>query len=112
MYGFIINLSEITRKPDYNTSHKHNHLLEIIVDNYTPKMIKARRCSGQRSEIEKHFNDLLQRGVVIRGSAEVCASPITCAQKKDKSLRVCVDYTRLNSYTRSLSYHLLNIDEL
>ena len=75
-------------------------------------MIKARRCGCQRTEIEKHLNDLLQRGVVILGSADVCASPITCVQKKDKSLRVCIDYTRLNSYTRPLSYPLPKIDEL
>ena len=82
---------EITKKTNYKTSPKHNHLLEIIVDNYTPKMIKARMCGGQRTEIEKHFNDLLERGVVIRGSADVCASPITCVQTKEKSLRVCID---------------------
>ena len=28
---------EITREPDYNESPKHNHTLEIAVDNYNPK---------------------------------------------------------------------------
>ena len=52
-------------------------------------MIKARRCGGSSTEIENYFNDLLQRGVVIRGSADVCASPITCVQKWEQYLRVC-----------------------
>ena len=50
--------------------------------------------------------------VVICGSADVYASPTTCAQKKDNSLRVCVDCTRLNSYTRPLSYPLPKIDDI
>ena len=38
--------------------------------------------------------------------------PITRVKKKDGSLRVCVDYTRLNSFTRPLCYTLPKIDEL
>ena len=103
---------EITRKPDYTVPPKHNHSLEIVVDNYCPKMVKARRCGGTREVIKDHFFDLLERGAVVRGSGDTCASPVTCVPKKDKTYRVCIDYTVLNSHTRPLSYPLPRIDEL
>ena len=105
-------LPEVTKVPDYNLPPKHNHSLNIIVDNYQPEMIKARRCNGTREVINQHFFSLLNRGAVVRGSAIAGASPVTCVPKKDKSIRVCVDYTRLNKHTRPLSYPLPRIDEL
>ena len=102
----------ITKKPDYTVPPKHNHSLEIIVDDYCPKMTKARRCGGTREVIRDHFFDLLERGAVVRGSGDTCASPVTCVPKKDKTYRVCIDYTVLNAHTRPLSYPLPRIDEL
>ena len=89
---------EITREPDYNTSPKHNHTLDIVVDNYNPKFIRPRRCWGKRIKIEEHFNDLLQKRVVKRCSGDTCVSPVTCVKKKNGDLRACVDYTRLKSF--------------
>ena len=48
----------------------------------------------------------------MRGEGSQGASPITCVQKKDGTMRVCVDYTRLNASTRPLCYPLPRIDEL
>ena len=103
---------EITKKPDYNVPPKHGHTLEIVVDDYRPKMTKARRCGGTREVIKQHFADLLERGAVVRGSADAGASPVTCVPKKNNTFRVCVDYTTLNKFTRPLSYPLPRIDEL
>ena len=110
--ALLAKFPEITKKPDYTVPPKHNHSLEIIVDNYCPKMTKARRCGGTREVIKDHFFDLLERGAVVRGSGDTCASPVTCVPKKDKTYRVCIDYTILNSHTRPLSYPLPRIDEL
>ena len=73
---------EINREPDYNKSAKHDHTHDIVVDNHNPKFIRTRRCWGQKIKIEEHFNDLLQKGVVKRGSWDTCASPVTCVKKK------------------------------
>ena len=76
-------------------------------------MIKARRCNEIcKRQIDENFRDLIRRGAVIRGEANVCASPITVVPKKDGKLRLCVDYTALNKYTRPLSYPLPRIDTL
>ena len=108
----LMDFPEITRKPTYHAKPKHNYELEIILDNYKPAMVKARRPGGRRAAIQDHFNDLLYRGVVTRGEATEGASPVTCVQKKDGSMRVCIDYTTLNKATRPLSYPLPRIDEL
>ena len=108
----LMDFPEITRKPTYHTKPKHKHELEIILDNYKPALVKARRPGGRRAAIEDHFDDLLHRGVVTRGEGSEGASPVTCVQKKDKTMRVCVDYTKLNKATRPLSYPLPRIDEL
>ena len=102
----LMEFPEITRKPTYHTKPKHNHELEIVLDDYKPTMVKARRPGGRRAAIQEHFDDLLHRGVVTRGDATEGASPVTCVQKKDNSMCVCVDYTVLNRATRPLSYPL------
>ena len=35
----LLNYPELTKTPDYTAPRKHNHFLEIIVDNYKPRMI-------------------------------------------------------------------------
>ena len=105
---------QLTETPDYNIRPKHGHFLEINLDNnYQPRMIKARRCNETcKRQIDENFRDLIRRGAVIRGEANICASPITVVPKKDGKLRICVDYTALNKYTRPLSYPLPRIDTL
>ena len=104
---------QLTETPDYTQPPKHGHFLEIILDDYQPRMIKARRCNEVcKRQIDENFRDLTERGAVIRGEAHVCASPITVVPKKDGKLRICVDYTALNKKTRPLSYPLPRIDTL
>ena len=47
----------------------------------------------------KMVEDMFERGV-IRPSQSPWASPVVLVEKKDKSLRFCVDYCRLNSVTK------------
>ena len=110
--ALLMNFPEITKNPDYHIKPKHHHELEIVLDDYKTTLTKARRTGSRRAAIEEHFNDLLQRGVVTRGEGSQGASPVTCVQKKDGTMRVCVDYTRLNASTRPLCYPLPRIDAL
>ena len=76
-------------------------------------MIKARRCNVScQKKVDKNYEDLVARGAVVRGDANMCASPITVVPKKDGDLRICVDYTVLNAHTRPFSYPLPRIDSL
>ena len=105
---------ELTQRPDYNGKPKHNYTLKLDLDaDFEPKMTLARRCNlTVQKSINENFSDLERRGAVIRGDAQLGASPVTVVKKKDGSLRVCVDYTYLNSHTLPLSYPLPCIDQL
>ena len=108
----LLNFPEITANPTYGSKPKHDHELELILDDYKPVMVSPRRAGGRRAAIDAHFKDLENRGVVVQGVGYHGASPVTCVLKKDKTMRVCVDYTRLNAATRPLCYPLPRIDDL
>ena len=49
-------------------------------------------------EVKSYIEDLLNRNF-IRKSTSPYSSPVVCVRKKDKSLRLCVDYRALNQKT-------------
>ena len=60
--------------------------------------------------MREHIHELVNRGIV-RESASPWASPIVVVQKKDKSIRLCVDYRQLNQLTHRDSFPLPWIEE-
>ena len=111
----VSQFPELTKTPDYNTPPKHNHTLEIVLNDYKPRVIRARKLNRLRQlEVDKQYAEQVKRGALVRANLEsgMSVSPITCVKKKDDSLRICVDYTYINSYTEPLSYPLPRIDSI
>jgi len=72
---------------------------------------QARRIPPfKREEVDKLLQDMLKQDV-IQPSTSPWASPIILVQKKDGSVRFCVDYRKLNSVTRKDAYPLPRIDD-
>ena len=65
---------------------------------------------SQYQEVRQHIQELLDAGV-IRESTSPWASPIVVVRKRDQSIRLCVDYRRLNTVTHKNSFPLPRIDE-
>ena len=65
---------------------------------------------AQYQEVREHIKELVDAGI-IRESVSPWASPIVVVRKKDQSIRLCVDYRRLNSVTAKNSFPLPRIDE-
>ncbi len=65
---------------------------------------------NQYQEVKEHIQKLLDSSI-IRESHSPYASPIVLVRKKNGSLRLCVDYRKLNSRTRKDSFPLPCIDE-
>jgi hypothetical protein len=65
----------------------------------------------EKQEVEEQVADLLKRGW-IEPSTSPYGAPIVFAQKKDGSLRMCVDYRALNAITVKNRYPLPRIDDL
>jgi transposase InsO family protein len=65
---------------------------------------------NQYQEVKEHIQKLLDSSI-IRESHSPYASPIVLVRKKNGSLRLCVDYRKLNSRTQKDSFPLPRIDE-
>jgi len=65
----------------------------------------------ERDELKKYIKENLEKGF-IRKSTSPAGAPILFVKKKDGSLRLCVDYRKLNEMTIRNSYPLPLISEL
>ena len=84
---------------------------EIPVVDETPVSQPYRRIPpNQYKEVKMHISELLKKGVIQESSSSY-ASPIVLVRKPDGSLRLCVDYRRLNSKTRRDAFPLPRIEE-
>ena len=54
--------------------------------------------------------DMLEKDVIQR-SCSSWAAPVILVKKKDGSLRLCIDYRRLNEVTRKEAYPLPRVDD-
>ena len=83
----------------------------IKLSDDTPIKQRHRRVPpGMYGELRQHLQDLLASGV-IRESESPWAAPLVLAKKKDQSLRMCIDYRKLNERTVRDAYYLPRIDE-
>ena len=62
-------------------------------------------------EIKKQIKELLEKGF-IRRSSSPWGAQVLLVEKKDGSLRMCIDYRELNKFTIKNKYPLPRIDDL
>jgi hypothetical protein len=71
----------------------------------------ARRIPlAQRKEVEDEIDKMLDNNVIIPSQSS-WASPIVVVRKKDNSIRLCIDYRKLNQVTVKDSYPLPRIND-
>ena len=81
-----------------------------MFDHIPSKQPHRRIPPAQYDEVRKHLQDMLDCGA-IRESHSPYASPIVLVRKKDSSLRLCIDYRKINEKTIKDSYALPRIEE-
>eukprot|EP00117_Sycon_ciliatum_P007004 scpid29770/ scgid10288/ Retrovirus-related Pol polyprotein from transposon 17.6; Protease; Reverse transcriptase; Endonuclease len=64
----------------------------------------------QKDEVQEHVQELLDNNI-IGPSSSPWAAPIVIVRKPDKSIRLCVDYRRLNSITTKDAFPLPRVDD-
>uniref|UniRef100_A0A3Q1EX45 Gypsy retrotransposon integrase-like protein 1 n=2 Tax=Acanthochromis polyacanthus TaxID=80966 RepID=A0A3Q1EX45_9TELE len=62
-------------------------------------------------QLQKEIEAMLQLGVIEPSNSEWC-SPVVIVYKKDGTLRICIDFRKLNSVSEFDAYPMPRIDEL
>ena len=84
----------------------------IELEDNTPFKDRSRPIPpGSFDEVRKHIAELLSAGV-IQESKSPFSSNMVLVRKKDGSLRLCVDYRRLNAKTIKDAYNIPRVDTL
>ena len=74
-------------------------------------MTPHRMAPVELQELRVQPHELLDKGF-IRPSTSLWGAPVLFAKKKDKTLRLCIDYRQLNRVTIKNRYPLPRIDDL
>ena len=74
-------------------------------------MAPYRISATELSELKKQLEELLEKKF-IRPSVSPWGAPVLLVKKKDGSMRLCIDYRRLNQVTIKNKYLLPRIDDL
>ncbi|KAL2095623.1 hypothetical protein ACEWY4_007771 [Coilia grayii] len=84
---------------------------EINLVDEVPVNLPYRRIPPtQYKEVKEHISQLLRKGVIQESSSSY-ASPVVIVRKSDGSIRLCVDYRKLNQKTKRDAFPLPRIDE-
>src|SRR5436190_2531108 len=70
-----------------------------------------RTAPAENDELQKQITELYQLGF-IRRSSSPWGAPVVFAKERDGTLRLCIDYRRLNAMTIKNRFPMPRIDEL
>ncbi|GBG93055.1 hypothetical protein CBR_g58410, partial [Chara braunii] len=86
---------------------------EIILEDgaVPPRGCIYRMSEEELSVLRAQLDDLLEKGW-IRPSSSPCGAPVLFVRKKNKDLRLCIDYRKLNARTIRNAGPLPRIDDL
>ena len=74
-------------------------------------MTLHRMAPSELQELKVQLQELLEKGF-IRPSTSLWGTPILFAKKKDRNLRLCINYRQLNNVTIKNRYPLPRINDL
>ncbi|PRP74592.1 retrotransposon nucleocapsid protein, partial [Planoprotostelium fungivorum] len=85
--------------------------INLVGDKIPPMGPLYQMSEAEMNIVHTYVTDMTKKGL-IRASKSPCGAPILFAKKKDGTLRLCVDYRRLNDMTVKSTYPLPLIDEM
>ena len=95
------------KKPPITRKVKH----KIDTGNSQPIKQRQYRLSEKEKEIVEKEVKEMKKNEIIRPSKSPWAAPVVLVEKKDGSIRFCIDYRKLNQVTKKDVYPLPRIDE-
>lgn len=86
-----------------------DHPIQLIDENAKPCLPLYRQSPLEQAKLKRTIDDPLAKGF-IRPSHSPFGSPVIFVKKKNGSLRMCVDYRRLNANAVKSSYPIPRVD--
>ena len=81
-----------------------------LVEGFKPKRLCLCRIPGSlRVEMDHQGKEMHQAGMIIPSNSQF-TNPIVCVMKKEKKIRLCIDYKFFNSGTIRDMYPMQNVD--
>ena len=94
--------------PGHTTLTEHH----IVIDQSAAIRLPPYRIPHAfREEVDHELREMLKHGVIEHSTSD-WASPMVTVRKKDNSLRLCVDYRRLNSLSKADAYPMPRVEDL
>ena len=108
--ALLCEYSDIFSKDDLDLGRTNLAKHDIQLTDYTPFKQSYRRIPPQLyDQVKAHLNEMLELGA-IRPSQSPWSSAIVLVQKKDGTLRFCIDLRELNNRTIKDNYSLPRIE--
>ncbi|KAK2422360.1 hypothetical protein QL285_032900 [Trifolium repens] len=85
--------------------------IEVVPSTNPISMAPYRMSTSELDQLKKQLEELLEKKF-IRPSVSLWGAPVLLVKKKDGSMRLCIDYRRLNQVTIKNRYPLPRIDDL
>jgi hypothetical protein len=104
------DFSELFRTDILGTSKRFQH--EIYLSDPTPIRTMPYRISpALYPQVQEKIQEMLEKGV-IRHSNSPWSSPVVLIKKKENSLRLCLDYRKINEKTRHDSFPIPRVQKV
>lgn len=109
-YHDFLDVFDRTKADELPPHRPYDHKIELTGEGSLPRSRLRPISDWKLKEVKKYLEENLQKGFIVPSCAPY-ASPILFAEKKDGSLRFCVDYRKLNQLTKKDRYPLPLIEE-
>ena len=109
--NLILKFKEVFSSPNFVPGNAQGVSHAINTGDARPINCAPYRAGVKERELIAKLTEEMLRDKVVRASSSPWASPVVLVEKKDKTMRFCVDYRKLNSITVRDAYPLPRIDQ-
>ena len=97
--------------PEFPPEREIEFTIELVLGTGPISIAPYRMSPLELTEVKRQIEELLGKGF-IRPSASPWGAPVPLVKKKDRGMRLCMDYRQLNKVKIKNKYPLPRIDDL
>lgn len=109
--ALLEEFSDLQKEPEFPRPRNVDHAIDLVPGSEPQMGPIFRLAPKELEELKRQLEELLSKGL-IEPSSSPFGAPVLFVKKKDGSLRMCIDYRKLNNITIRNSYPLPRMDDL